>query len=736
MTKKILLSILLLIIMFGIAAADRPRVGLVLGGGGAKGFAHIAVLELLEEMEIPVDLIIGVSSGAIVGGLYAAGYNPQMIKDAVFNLDWPSFFLQDTPVSYFEKELDTGNLLLRYSLEKGKPVQGLSSGQIAYNLIKTLTVKIPSYIDFDMLPIPFRAGAVVIPEGRVELIRGGDMAEAVRASLGIPGVFEPFDIDGKLYIDGGTLDNLPVRQAREMGCDIVIASELFSRPESIGTSMLEIPDLILDLFLSNISSDQHEYADAVLFANEQGYSAMDFQKSEEIYTLVRAQKERMRPKLEKIKELLASETESPAPRPSYNDMPFLEPLSLNIIGALARDKTYIENLFSRFVRGKALEASILEDFIIKVYETGNYQSVTARMENQQGIAILELHLHQKIRERTVFLFGGNYQGTFSRETINKLSIQLGLEVYGLSGPGSILFLNSSWVELLSLGALYLQPLSPRTFITAQAEVKLDNDIIVSFFPPEGAEKKSLFLVSAETEGGIYLDRRTVLKAGALFFLSDPHIARGEESRNMALGLGTAFRYDSLDNQLIPARGFYSSLENQLFFPLPFADPWYYDILALDLKGVLPLSSKFHVLASFFAGSDLSLNLSRLEGIPAGFTAFDRQYFPHISGTGAYYSHKAAASLAFQFQPRENLTVLGGQLLTSLSFSAGTLLDKWEDFTIKGLLWNASFNAGLLLRNNFGLLLRAGAGSNGSAAPVPFLAFDIGQAAKSGIKPMR
>ena len=749
MCKKNLILAVLLIAAIGIINAEKPKVCLVLGGGGAKGFAHIAVLELLEEMEIPVDFVIGVSSGAIVGGLYSAGYSPEMIKDTLMDLDWTSLFL-DSPVSPFRNEFGDDDLLLRYS--DGALHRALSPGQTAYNLFKTLTAKIPSYIDFDTLPIPFRAGVATIPEGKVELIREGDLAEAIRASISLPGVFDPFEIDGKMYIDGGTLDNLPIRLAAEMGFDIIIASELFPDWESLSTSPLEVPGLILGLYFNAVSREQYSLANAVLKAEVHNFSIMDFQKSEEIYSLARNEKERMRSELIKVKELFSSGPAESPPQGSeekpligdaalsfvnpaeYTRLPPIIPASIKITGALDRDLAYIEKYFSRLLRGKPLEPANLEDFIIRVYETGNYRFAAVRVDTRQGTTELELLLHQKNHTGTVFLLGGSYRGTFSGDSINKIIVQGSVQIQGLSGPGSILSLNSSLIDVLSFGLFYLQPLSPMTFVTARTEIMLDKEITASGFNIKDANENRLFLITGEIMGGILIDRYSTVKAGALFFTNPQDSPAGDDGRNTVLGFGAAYTFNTLDYLFMPSRGIYASLENRLYFPLPFKEPQFFDILSLDLQGILPVGKKLSIVAGTYAGSDLGSNLSRLESLPAGFTAFDRQYFPNVCSTDYYYPHKAAASLSIQFQPRKNLSILGGQLIASLSVSAGELLNEWEDFEFDNVIWNTSLNIGLRIKNNFGFLLRVGVGSNGSDSVMPFIALDIGQAIRSGIKP--
>ena len=724
MIKK-LFFLLLLFSLLENAVAQTPKVGLVLGGGGAKGFAHIVVLEMLEEMGIPIDLVIGVSSGAIVGGLYSAGCSPKMIKESLLDLDWTSFF-QDTPVSRFENEFNADNLLLRYSLEKEKQKKGYSPGQAAYTLFKTLTVKIPSYIDFDTLPIPFRAGVVTIPEGNVELISEGDLAEAIRASIGLPGVFDPFNIDGKLYIDGGTLDNLPIRLAKEMGCDIIIASELFPEPESITTSPLEVPELMLTLYFNVASKGQYHLADTVIKANVKNYSMIDFQKSKEIYSLANTEREKIRENLKKVKEKL-TDVRSSGNTGSYHELPYFTPAFLDVTGALKRDKRFIEKYFSKNLKGKILEEKNVEDFINTVYRTGNYRFVALRIVSRENKSGLELMLNQESYEKITFLLGGNYQGVFSGDSINKVSAQSGIYIQGLSGPGSALCFDASWIDVLSFGAMYLQPLSYNAFLTAQADIMLDKHITASGFSWKDAEEERLLLISGEVNAGVFIDKRTTFKTGPFFLIANPQDPpAGGEGRNTAIGFSADFSYNSLDYLFFPTSGVYAELENRFYLPLTYKEPPFFNIVSLDLRGVLPLWSGISIAAGAFAGSDVTLKFSQLDGLPAGFTAFDRQYFFNVSRLDDYYSHKTAASLAFQFQPWENLTILGGQLLFSISASAGELLNEWEDFAFERLIWNTSLNIGVRVKNNFGFLLRIGAGSNGYDPAMPFIALDIGQ----------
>ena len=712
-------------------AVERPRVALVLGGGGAKGAAHIAVLELIEELKIPVDIIIGVSAGAIVGGLYSAGYSTEMIKEIVFDMDLDSFF-QDPPISPFEKELRTENLFPLYTRTKENANSGLFRGSTTYTLFKALTVKIPSYIDFDTLPIPFRAGVVEIPEGRSVLIREGDIAEAMRASMSIPGVFDPFNIDGNLYIDGGTLNNLPIRQAKELGYDIVIAVDLQPRPQNIDPSVIEVPELLWELYVGTVSEDQYPLADVVFKFDLRNYSIADYHKSEEIYSLAMGVKESMRAELESVKALF-SFPEPPA-RMSYNELPDFVPEDLVVTGALPRDQPYIEKCFARYIKWKLLKQENTDLFIQAIYKTGNYRFVEFRPHIQQGKTVLKLNLYPVSHNDIVFLMGGNYRGIkgiSSDDLISNLNLQGSVQFHGLSGPGSVLSLEGSVFGIYSLGVQYLQPLSSFSFLSTRMELLSDSDfnlIVIDSntiklgLTEKAWEEKNLYTFSWELQGGIFLDRH-LIKGGPLLFTILNNFINPVGKMDTALGLGLSYTYGSMDYSFMPSMGVSVMLENRLYFPLEFEQ--FFNMISLDMEAALPLGRGFSIAAGAFAGTNtgpgLPAEFSRL-----GFNSFDQHYFSNVSVTNNFFPRKAAASLALQYQLGRNLFIMGSRLIFSLSGSVGELFSEWDDFTTDKLIWNVSLNAGLRIRNNYGVHFRIGLGSTGSYPLKPFIAFDIGR----------
>ncbi|MGI9272674.1 MAG: patatin-like phospholipase family protein [Woeseiaceae bacterium] len=233
-------AMLALCLLFSFATAfaqsvddnNRLRVGLVLGGGGARGAAHIGVLKELERLQIPIDAIAGTSMGAIVGGLYASGMTVDELAQLVLSLDWTKA-LSDTP--------PRSNLSLRRKLDDERfPVdlelgirdgalvlpRGVIQGQNLHLVLRNLTADVAHISDFDELPTPFRAVASDIERGEAHVMGKGDLARSIRASMSVPGAIAPVRLDGKLLVDGGLVANLPIDVIRDMNVDVIIAVDV------------------------------------------------------------------------------------------------------------------------------------------------------------------------------------------------------------------------------------------------------------------------------------------------------------------------------------------------------------------------------------------------------------------------------------------------------------------------------------------------------------------------------
>ncbi len=236
-----ILGLVLLLPNLGLYAAEtvptqmtsnRPKIGLVLSGGGARGAAHVGVIRVLEELHVPIDYIAGTSMGAIVGGLYASGMGPDELEQAITSIDWDDAFKdlpprQDRPP---RRKRDDDLFVVKQRLGYGEGEiripSGIIQGQKINMILVQLTLPVAKIKDFDQLNIPFRAVASDIVTGQQVVLKSGNLAQAMRASMSIPGILRPEEIDGYLLVDGGVSNNLPISVVRQMGAEVVIVVDI------------------------------------------------------------------------------------------------------------------------------------------------------------------------------------------------------------------------------------------------------------------------------------------------------------------------------------------------------------------------------------------------------------------------------------------------------------------------------------------------------------------------------
>ena len=233
--RRLLSCLLLCLLPLCVVAAEspRPKIGLVLSGGAARGLAHIGVLKALEEQGIQIDAIAGTSMGAVIGGLYASGYKVDELEKLALGIDWQQA-LSDAPPRAdvpFRRKQDDRDFLVKQKLSfrddgsLGLPL-GVIQGQNLALLLESLLAHASDTRDFDKLPIPFRAVATDIASGEKVVFRKGHLPQVIRASMSIPAVFAPVEMDGRLLVDGGMVDNIPLDVAREMGVDLAIVVDI------------------------------------------------------------------------------------------------------------------------------------------------------------------------------------------------------------------------------------------------------------------------------------------------------------------------------------------------------------------------------------------------------------------------------------------------------------------------------------------------------------------------------
>jgi NTE family protein len=378
----------------------RPKIALVLSGGGAMGIAHVGAIQELEKLGIRPDFVVGTSMGSIVGGLYASGMNGAQLQGAVESMDWDAIFDATPPrngLTYRRKEQEA-EFPVKPSLGvvRGRPTApaGLVSDANLLLQLRRLIGTRAAVPTFDNLPIPFRAVATDIETGQKVVLDHGDLAEAMRASMSVPGVFAPQPVDGKLLMDGGMADNIPVDVARDMGADIVIvvttqgplvkAADLKSLPAILGQT----------LSLLILANERQQLAtirptDVLVPVDTKGLGSADFKKGAE---LIAAGREATVAKDGDLRRVAALLGPASAPVSVAKAAPVIGFVRVENPSKLS------DQVLLRYVQpfvGRPLDAQALAEALQRMRALGGYSRLDYRIEERNGQTGLVIEAEQQ-----------------------------------------------------------------------------------------------------------------------------------------------------------------------------------------------------------------------------------------------------------------------------------------------------------------------------------------------------
>jgi NTE family protein len=422
----------------------RPRIGLVLSGGGARGAAHIGVLKVLEELRVPVDYIAGTSMGSIVGGSYASGNTiDQMLRDisTIKSADLASDAPPRQDVSIRRKQDDLQNYIgPEIGFRRGKLLlpKGVVTG-IGLEAVLRDLAKVKGSVDFDSLPIPFRAVATDIGTGKMVVFRSGDLAAVMRASMSVPGAIAPAELDGKALVDGGLTRNLPVDVARDMGADVVIAVNLgtpLMRPDQIDSLLSVTGQMINILTEQNVQASLASLKpNDVLIQPELGdYSATDFDHMPDTVPIGEAAARKVQDRLARYS-LTPEEYAAHRRRQMGAAAAATKVIDEIRIEGLKRvnPKVIAENMETQV--GKPLDVKVLDADMRRIYGRGDFEHVGYRLIEEPGKQILAVNAVEKSWGPDYLRFGlglsaessgdayFNVLGSYRRTWINSLGAE-------------------------------------------------------------------------------------------------------------------------------------------------------------------------------------------------------------------------------------------------------------------------------------------------------------------------
>ncbi|QUJ67069.1 patatin-like phospholipase family protein [Photobacterium sp. GJ3] len=428
-------------------SAERIHVGLVLGGGGAKGAAHVGVLKALEELQIPVDYIVGTSMGAYVGGLYASGMSADEIEAILNTVDWASGY--EDRVKRSERRVrekqqeDRFQIVTDLGVEfwEVKVPKGFVQGQTMGEILRTTSGNLPWMTSFDTLPIPFRAVATDIENLKPVVLSGGDLAEAMQASMSVPGLLPPVMLDGKLLVDGGITNNLPISVVKEMGADVVIAVDIsndFKTADEL-TDYLVVMDQLTDFMVRDNAARQEALlgqADILLRPDIQGITTTDFNRMPEAFDSGYHTVQMQRLQLAALGSATIYQDYIEQKQAARRQLDFLERRRIDQIELINNSPYANEVLLERLQLkpGMKVDSEQLEKSVRDLYALDRFERVDYRIERLGERHILILDVKAKSWGPNFIDMRFSLEDDFDNNT--DFSIGLALTATGLSEKGA------------------------------------------------------------------------------------------------------------------------------------------------------------------------------------------------------------------------------------------------------------------------------------------------------------
>ncbi|MFA8433358.1 MAG: patatin-like phospholipase family protein [Marinifilaceae bacterium] len=456
MKSRILILLLSLLPLFTIAQSkdslqtDRPKIGLVLSGGGAKGFAHIGVLKVLEEVGIPIDYISGTSMGSIIGGFYAIGYSADDIEKMVLAQNWEqllSDYVSRQHIPFHEKE-DIERYVLSFPI-KPKGIQlpsGIIQGQNIVNLFADLSQPYHDETDFTKFPIPFVCVAADIETGEAVVLDKGYLPKAMRASMGIPTLLTPVENEGRLLVDGGMVNNFPVKEVLNLGADIVIGVDVQAGPKK-KEELKSINDIInqtISLMAKPEFQQNKELCDVYIKPDIRGYSVSSFQNADSLIDRGEQMARNFVPLLKELKQKLDLRVEKRETLsiPDGKQEHIIGDIKISGLKEVSRSLVLGKLNFNI---GDTIHHEDLQNGINRIYGSRYFDRVNYRLSGDKQKTI-----HLNVKERTTNRFNVG----FHYDNDNKASVLLNTTFRNKLRSGSRLSLDLKLSENPRFTATY------------------------------------------------------------------------------------------------------------------------------------------------------------------------------------------------------------------------------------------------------------------------------------------
>ncbi|MBE6342038.1 MAG: hypothetical protein E7065_01410 [Lentimicrobiaceae bacterium] len=393
----------------------RPRVGVVLSGGGAKGFAHIGVLKVIEESGLPIDYIAGTSMGSIVGGLYSIGYSPETMIRLVKEQNWDAVMSDAIPRKYIsvdDKILDRHYLAtFPFRNRKIEMKSAIYDGAMVNLLLARLTSPVYNIRNYSELSVPFLCVAADIETAEAYEMTRGNLQRSIRASMSIPFYFTPVEVDGRLLIDGGMRNNFPVHNLRDKGLDIIIGVNVqrdFRKKDDLN-SLAKILDQMIAMTDIDANMKAQEDVDIHIKPNLSNFGMMDFNYYDTIIALGEQAARQYLPEFKRLADSIKSIEDYTLERPDIEPLDTIFVISLKVKGVKQESENFIKKSLGKHYPA-TMAIDDIETSIMRIYATGYFSDIWYELE--PAVKGVNLVIHCKEREEETVSVVAHYDSDY------------------------------------------------------------------------------------------------------------------------------------------------------------------------------------------------------------------------------------------------------------------------------------------------------------------------------------
>ncbi len=696
------------------SAPQRPKVALVLSGGGAKGLAHIGVIRYLREVGIPVDFVVGTSIGSIVGAMYCLGYDDTQMLEILYSLDWPYYLgdgVERNQMMYQQKinsdkydlsfPFGTGELTLdnlknngeanHFDMLKSLMPSGVIEGNNILNLFYDMSIGYTEEMDFADLPIPFVCVSTDIVNGTANIHTHGVLPLALRASMSMPGVFNPVFTEKQALVDGGIRNNFPVDIARNMGADIVIgvnlAIEKESDPEKLKPYLSQVSQLI-KIFIGNGLEENNQACDVLVYPDLKGRGSLDFSQKNmnELADIGYKEAQKHGRELQRVHDFLAEygscQQKYQAPK-AHNLVGKTFSLSqINIKGADSQDKDWIID-HCGLSTGKNITMKNIKNAVSALYGTRAYSSVIYSLEEDgSGQYIINFELTPQ-KPHTLNL-GLRFDNHDALQSIMRIGINEQI-IHGFQAEFTAkLSYNPSFSTTLS----YLPVKFPKISLSydiMKRDADLYEDGLISNNLRYVDQRLRIYFsdmvhVKTSVKIGSQYENMSFLRAMSSYWTT----SLDSKMRPIrTLSLFAEAHYDNLDNNYFPTSGsqaYFKLRENLLHFRDKGIEFRPFTVINASYKTVLNSNDHLTLLPQVYGalnfddachwgdenfpasyGDDMALGHSPVYPQKIGGTTMDYDFYEQLPFAGLYHTSSVGNALIARLDAR--CTLRGSQYLT-------------------------------------------------------------------------